>query len=316
LYLVFMAKKPDVLLVSYPSLTAGLTAVLAGKIRKFPVVVRIEDLWPDSLPATGMIKNNRLLRLIGWLCSVLYRYVNHIIVISDGCRKLLLNRGVDEIKISVVRNWGDESPNAVTSANLAVMRDDARLKVLFAGNMGASQGLAKVIEAASLVSMQNTEIHFYFVGAGIELQSLKDKVHHIGLKNVTFLPRVPLNEIGLYFGLADVLLVHLRDEPIFAVTIPSKTQAYLRAGKPILMAVRGDAAELITMAGAGVVAEPENPHSIANAVLDLYLLNPIQRAEMGRRGTVFYREQLSFKIGTRSIANLLQKVCADGTEKP
>jgi glycosyltransferase involved in cell wall biosynthesis len=112
---------------------------------------------------------------------------------------------------------------------------------------------------------------------------------------------MPMSGIGAILQLADVLLVHLRDDPLFRITIPSKTQAYLAAGKPILMGVDGDAKDLVDLAGAGVSCSPEKPEDIARAVIELFSLPLVERKGMGKRGSEFYRRELSIAAGVEKF---------------
>jgi colanic acid biosynthesis glycosyl transferase WcaI len=127
------------------------------------------------------------------------------------------------------------------------------------------------------------------------------------LSNVTFLPPVPVDEVGAYLQAADVLLVHLADDPVFDITIPQKTQAYLLAGKPILMAVRGEAADLVAGAGAGIVVPPENAVALAAAVRLLAQKSPAELSVMGQRGAQFYRQNMSMDQGVREVESLLMQ---------
>lgn len=137
---------------------------------------------------------------------------------------------------------------------------------------------------------------------------LKQRADELGLTNVLFLPRRPMSEIGSILELADALLVHLRDDPLFRVTLPSKTQAYLAVGRPIIMAVLGDAAELVERAGGGIGCSPEDAVSIAAAVERLAEMPLEEREEMGRRGAEFYAKELSISAGTRHFEAVFERV--------
>lgn len=309
LYGVFLAKKMDVLYVYHPPMTVGLSGALIGLFRSTPFVYDIQDLWPDTLRATGMLNNARILNFVGTVCHWIYRRASHIVVLSPGFRDLLVARGVDEKKISIIYNWCDESALKVhheTLIDLSCM--DGHFNVVFAGNMGKAQSLGAVVEAAKIVSSQNPKVQFVFVGGGLEVESLKEMGASMNLTNVHFLPRMPMNEVGAVLKRADVLLVHLRDDPLFSITIPSKTQAYLSIGKPILMAVRGDAADLIKKAEAGLVVVPEKAESIADGVLELAQLPLHTRKSMGKKAREFYERELSVNIGTKRFLKVFNHI--------
>jgi len=171
-----------------------------------------------------------------------------------------------------------------------------------------------VLEAAQIVAGRCPKIQFVFVGDGLEKGSLKKKTQEMRLTNVRFLPRRPHSEIAAILSLADVLLVHLKDDPLFRITIPSKIQAYLAVGKPILVGVRGDANDLVTEAEAGLPCEPENPQSIAEAVEKFQAMPQEELAAMGENGKRFYRQELSLAIGARQFNKIFKALAEKSRE--
>jgi glycosyltransferase involved in cell wall biosynthesis len=147
-----------------------------------------------------------------------------------------------------------------------------------------------------------------FVGGGVEVENLKAIAGSRALTNVTFLPRMPMNRVGEVLQSADAVLVHLKDEPIFARTIPSKIQAYMALGKPILVAVHGDAAELVRQAQCGVEATPEDAASIARAARQLASCSSDELASMGQRARDFYQGHLSMAVGADRFGRLFETV--------
>jgi glycosyltransferase involved in cell wall biosynthesis len=174
--------------------------------------------------------------------------------------------------------------------------------------MGPAQALDRVLEAAALLARHRPDIEFCFLGSGIDTERLKVRAQERGLVNVRFLPRVPMAEVDGWLAAADCLLVHLRADPLFAITIPSKTQAYMAAGRPIIMAVQGDAAELVRQSGAGIVVPPEDPVALAEAVKTLAGMERQELGRMGSSGRAFYEKNLSFDRGSRRIADRLHAV--------
>ena len=144
----------------------------------------------------------------------------------------------------------------------------------------------------------------------MEVAALKMQAADKNLDNVRFLPQVPMSEVGSYLAHADCMLVHLRNDPLFDITIPSKTQAYMAAGKPIIMAVSGDAAELVRGAECGIVVTPENPRALAEAAMEMASL-PIEAiTKMGRNASDFYQSTLSVAKGVSLFENLFRSVDA------
>ncbi|HTG44026.1 MAG TPA: glycosyltransferase family 4 protein, partial [Verrucomicrobiae bacterium] len=306
----FVVRQPDIAYVMHPPATIGLPALLLRYLRGIPFVLDIQDLWPDTLSATGMIKNPFALNLVGQWCQLTYRAAAGIAVLSPGFKQLLVQRGVPDKKIQVIYNWCDEenvtTPSPLEPAEEAVFRD--KFNLVFAGNLGSAQALEAVVDAATLLAPELPTLQFIFIGNGIAKAALETKVKQRGLPNVRFLPRRPVEQVGAALARADALLVHLKDDPLFRIAVPGKTQAYLAVGKPLLMAVPGDAAELVTRARAGVLAEPENAESIASGARQLFRMTPAERASLGANGKAFYKEHLSLHRGLVEFERFFQNI--------
>ena len=181
----------------------------------------------------------------------------------------------------MIYNWCDETALKHNCGPRTRLGAANRFCILFAGTMGHAQGLDSVLRAAQICRTTVPSAEFLFMGGGVDRARLESMAAKMELDNVKFLPRQPMHAMGGILAGADALLVHLKDDPLFRITIPSKTQAYLAAGRPILMAVHGDAADLVRRACSGVVCEPGNPHSIAEAVKKLVDTGNEQLANMG-----------------------------------
>jgi glycosyltransferase involved in cell wall biosynthesis len=298
---LWATKKADVAYIMQGPMTLGIPALMLKLIKRMPFVIHIQDLWPDSLLSTGMFNNKFGLKMLDAWCYFVYRHAAKIITITPGMKNRLIKRGISGDKIEVIYNWCDCSQICPAEKNEELAKSlgmAARFNFVFAGNLGRAQALEPVLDAAALLKVAYPKIQFVFIGSGVAVEDLKKKAADLGLKNVLFLPRRPANEIGPILSLADVLFVHLKKDPLFEITIPSKTQAYLAMGRPILIGVEGDAADLVQRAGAGIPCEPENPHSIASAAESLYLLPEEQRRMMARAGAEYYERELSFQRAT------------------
>lgn len=306
-YLIFRARRSDLIYVYYPALTAGLAAVAAKLFRRTPVLLDVQDMWPDSLGSSGMMQNRFILGIANIACNILYRHCDHILVLSPGFKALLVERGVPADKITVVYNWADEPPTVEVRSLPEGFDPDDAFRVLFAGNMGAAQQLDAVIDAAARLESEQPNCIFYFMGGGIDRDRLANRAQNMGLSNVRFLPRVPLQDVQRFLAAADALLVHLIDEPLFRITIPSKTQAYLYAGRPILMGVAGDAADLVREADAGYVFAPGDSEALAEIVRRLLADGPARRREIGHNAHRFYIETLRRSKGIDATVDLINR---------
>lgn len=306
-----LIRQADVVYAYHPPGTIALPAAMRRLFKRTPIVYNIQDLWPDTLSASGMFHSSLGYKLVDKLCRWTYAMSDRLIVLSPGFKETLMKRGVPPEKIDVVYNWCLDTIKPAPSRDEAAAQSlgmCGRFNIVFAGTMGQAQALDAVLEAAALLKSRSPSAHFHFVGSGVDVERLKQIVVDKALSNVTFHPRVPADEIGKILNLADALLVHLKDDPLFTITIPSKIQAYLAVGRPILLGVRGDAAELIERSQSGLLCEPEDPQSIAEVVLKLQSLSEEERQAMGRNGRTFYERELALTIGVEKIEKVLLEV--------
>lgn len=309
-----LAGKADVVYVYHPPPTVALAAMLWRAFRGIPFVYHIADLWPESVTESGMILGERLRRCVGGAISVwcdrVYRQAAVITVLSPGLKRLLRERGVEDRKVHIVYNWTDEEMFRPLPRDEALARElglAGRFNVIYAGNLGTFQGLETVIRAA--LRLRNVpQIQIVFVGTGQAEPVLRDLAVRLGADNVRFLGRRQFWEMPAINALADVLLVSLKKLPFFRVIVPSKTQVSLASGRPVLMAVEGDSADIIRRAGAGLVCEPEDEVSIADGIRTLWERSPEERDEMGRRGMEFYRREMSLETGAAQMESLFREV--------
>lgn len=306
---VLLVKPADVMYVYHPPATVGLAAAAISMLRGVPFVYDIQDLWPDTLTATGMLNNCTALQIVDKICLFTYRRAKRLVVLSPGFKERLVERGVPADKVDVIYNWCDEenmNRNNDHEGLAEKLGFAGKFNIVFAGTMGKAQALDAVLDAAALVSDRLPLVRFVFIGGGIEVTNLKQKTEREGLSNVIFLSRRPVNEIGLILNLADVLLVHLRNDALFGITIPSKTQAYLASGKPILMAVPGDASDLIKQTKAGITCKSEDVAGLAAAVVELYNMPKDKLNAMGENGRRFYEKELSLSVGVSKFESLFR----------
>lgn len=317
--------KADVIYVYHPPPTTYLPAFLLKLIKRIPVVIDIQDFWPDTLAATGMFNNKAGLWLVDRYCRLFYHVADRIAVLSPGFKRKLTEKGVSETKIEVIYNWCDETQIVGNEPDDALLEDlsfTGKFNVLFAGNMGKAQGLETVLKAAQIVYEKDQQIQFTLIGGGVEDRNLREQADTMRLKNIQFLPRRPRNEIGTILNAADVLLVHLKRDPLFEITIPSKIQAYMSVGRPILVAVPGDASDLVTRAGAGLSCPSEDAGRLAETVLQFVSMSREERETMGRKGKDFYIKNLSMEVGVGHFEKIFRESVNErrnrrpGREKP
>lgn len=281
-------KRPDVIyVVAYPFFLA-LTATCIRFFRGGRIVLDVQDSWPEAPIALSYIKQRWLVRFLEWTEKLAYRLSDMIVTLAPEMAAHLKNRGADERKTKFIYNWVDHRRYKATDGS-GLKRKlglDGAFVVLYAGNIGKPQGLDVVVKTA-LMTKDYEDVRYVIVGEGAEKERLAELTASKGLSNVLFLPAVPEIEIVEYLGMADALLVHLKRAPHRWGIIPSKLQIYMACGKPVLLGAEGASARILSEAGCGVVFEPDNPESMANAVLSLFFCSEKDRKAMGISGRDF-----------------------------
>lgn len=297
-------KNADVVYVYGTPATAGIPAQVWQKFLGIPYVVHVQDLWPESVTDSGMVSGGFVKRVDALMKPWLRRLYGNAagnIAISPGMKNLLVDRGNDPDRCSVVYNWAVESSIRVKPSESF---SDAGMNLLYAGNLGTLQDLETVIAAARRCQ-DSQDVTLDIAGSGNQEENLRKAAH--GASNIRFLGRLSKVDVAEKYLDADFQLVTLKDLPIFRATIPSKLQASLAAGVPVITTVQGDVAKLITDHQAGIVAEPENVESLFLAFQKAQGMTRAERAQMGANARKLYLENMSQASAMRQIELILQR---------
>jgi glycosyltransferase involved in cell wall biosynthesis len=278
----------DAVFVYAPSpLLQALPAVGLAWLKRAPLVVWVQDLWPESLVATGFIKNTAVLALVRRLVRFIYRYSDAILVPSEAFRVPIEALTDTPAKIRYYPNAYADSPVATEqSAEADALCADIScgFSVVFAGNLGMAQGLETILDAAEQLQARAAAVRIFLIGSGSQSVWLAEEIQRRALVNVILPGRFPPVAMEAIYAAASALLVSLRAEPIFALTIPSKVQGYLAAGKPIIAAIDGEGARVVLEAGAGLACRAGDATAMADAIALLSLFDADKRAKMGENG--------------------------------
>lgn len=304
----------DVCLVYLSPATVGAAARVLRRLAGVPYVLYVQDLWPDSVTASGFVGNDRARTVIeagvNRFLSRLYRHADATVGIAPGMASLLRERGVPAGRDHVVYNWVDESIFSPGSAASEPELDPARTWIMYAGGVGSVQGLEAAVDAVALLA-DRPEIGLAIVGDGVARPGLEAQVASLGLGDrVRFLGSRPMASIPALMSQAAAQLVSLADRPLFRVTMPSKLQSVMACGQPVVCAVAGDASELTTRSGAGVVAVPGSASSIAEAFREISDASPDELTAFGANARAFYESELSESIGAARLERLLADAAA------
>jgi len=296
----------DVALVFTTPITAALPAILMRRVKHCHLALWVQDLWPDVVISTGHIRNPLLLGVLRFLVRFVYKSADTVLVQSDGFLRSIA-KIVPKHKLFLVPNFAT-SIDAKEISSLPPEIEKVfkgRFSVVFAGNLGRAQALSTIVETARALQ-SHSEIVIVLVGAGSQLDSVRRQVADANLTNVVLTGGLDSRMMPELFGHADCLLVTLGRDPALSATVPSKVQAYLKAGRPIVGAISGSAADLIAAAGAGLTVEAEDSSGLAKRILELHNMPIGRREEMGRAGRAYYEQHFDAGAVVNRLLEILE----------
>lgn len=302
-------KRFDVIFIYAPSpILQAIPAIFLGWLKGCPVVLWVQDLWPESLSATGHVRNRAALKLVEQVVRFIYQHTDLILVQSRAFEApvRVLTSGTPIVYYP--NSVDDTFAMPATNETPPVEGLGAGFSVMFAGNIGIAQAVEVIVEAASLLK-EYADIHFVVLGEGSRREWMRQEIQRRELSNLHLPGRFPIETMPGFMQKASALLVTLADQKIFRATVPSKVQAYLAAGRPILACLNGEGANLVTTAGAGLVVPAEDGLSLADAVLRLYRMSPQEREAMGEQGRLYYAENFGHDKLVDQLIGHLRAVC-------
>lgn len=281
-------------------------ALLLGRIKGCKVISWVQDLWPESLKATGYIHNQRVLDAVRSLVSWIYRHTDLLLVQS-----LAFIAPVKQLAPTTPVAYQPNSVDAIFNlplSDMVALPDipalDTGFSVVFAGNIGAAQDVEVIVEAATRLA-DHPDIRFVVIGQGSRWEWMNEQVKERGLQNLHLPGRFPINAMPGLLKKAGAVLVTLTDDPIFAQTIPNKIQAYMAVGRPILACLNGEGARVVVDAGAGISVPSGDTDRLVAAVMLLFEMTPEQRAAIGASGRQYFLEHFEHdKLVQRMLKHL------------
>lgn len=288
--------------------TSALPALLLRRLKRAPLAMWVLDLWPDTLSAVGVVRSPRVLGWVGQLVRFIYKRCDRILAQSQAFFPAIERWSDGRDRVRYFPAWAEavfegDPAQAEIAQELAPYREG--FNVMFAGNMGEAQDFPAILDAAEHLR-ERTDIRWLIVGDGRMTGWVRDEIARRGLgERVILLGRHPLERMPSFFAGADALLVSLRAEPIFAMTIPGKVQTYLAAGKPVLGMLDGEGARVIREAGAGMVCSAGNGYELARCVNSIAALDRKTRMQMGASGQAYGRREFDRDLVIDRLESLL-----------
>lgn len=298
--------KYDAVIVHEPSpITQFYPALIVKKIQKTPIYFWVMDLWPESLEIAGGVKNKFVLNYYSKVVKKFYSESNKILITSKGFRDSIVQKGKFDEKIIYFPNWAEDS---ISNGNLdyPIPQLPDGFKIMFAGNIGEAQDLDTIMKAA--LSLKETSIKIILVGEGRKMPFVKDFIESNKLENVVIpVGRFPVEAMASFFNQADLLLVSLKDDPIFNLTVPAKVQAYMSSGKPILAMLNGEGADTIIEANCGFTASASNEVELSQMMIKASSMKKNELDVLGENGKKFYEKFFTMKNCISKLEDILKK---------
>ena len=287
-------KQFDVIFVFEPSpITVGLPAIFLKKLKKAPIVLWVQDLWPETLEAVGAVKSQCLLDLVGKLVTFIY---NSSDLILGHSKPFLHGIGLysnDKAKIKYFPNWSEVSlSNFDVSPVEAITKHEGFLKILFAGNVGDAQDFPAILKSVEQMKKNQIKAKFFIVGDGRSFEWVKSEILKRNLQDYIYLlGRYLLDKMPAFYSSVDVLLVTLKESPVFEMTIPSKVQSYMAAGKPILTMLTGEGSRIIDEANCGLTAKSGDYDLLSENIEKMSMMNKSEVDALGLKARVYSQRE-------------------------
>ena len=290
--------RPDVIIATSPQLLVGLAGWWLAYSRQIPFIFEVRDLWPESLMAVGVGREDSLLhQTLSGIARFLYERADHIVVVTPAFKQRLVEDWqVPAEDISVVENGVETenfSPDAGGGERLRAeygLQD--KFVASYIGTMGNAHGLETLLDAAVMLQARNPKVVFLLVGEGAERASIKAAAEFRSLQNVKFVDQQPREKIPSFILASDTCLVLLKKSEVFKTVIPTKMLEFMSCARPVILGVDGQARQILEAASAGIAIEPESPEALAVAIQTLYE-NKGLGCSLGRQGRGYILENCS-----------------------
>ena len=302
-YLMGMKEEYDVVFVNQLSpVMMAQSAIAWAKRKKKKCVLYCLDLWPESLLAGGIRKDSLIYKVFLAVSRKIYRDADALLITSMGFRAYFRDvLGVEDGKIRHLPQYAEDMFGQITAEE----GEKDKVNFLFADNIGQTQSVETIVEAARLVS-DDPRIHIHIVGGGISLDNCRQLAE--GLENITFHGRRDLSEMPAFYAMADAMLVTLVDDPVLSLTLPGKVQSYMAAGKAVIGAINGETQNLIQQAQCGSCTDAENVQGLA-ALLRAGAENPDLLRQQGKAARAYYDSCFRKETFINTLLTVLQDNC-------
>ncbi len=304
--LLFIKNKFDKIFVYEPSpITVGIPGIVAKYKFKAPLYFWVQDLWPESISAAGGINNKSIITVLDWLTRFIYKHSKKVLVQSKAFIPYILNQNTEKDKLVYYPNSTENYYVELSTDQELLKTLPKGIKLMFAGNIGEAQSFDTLLKAASILKKELIDVKWIILGDGRMKGYVNQKIKELNLEdNFYLLGAFPSTEMPKYFSCADALVVSLKKDPIFALTIPSKIQSYLACGKPIITSLDGEGAKIIEEANAGFTSPSEDCEGLVANIKKFLILSNEEQKKLGQNGKAYFSIEFEREI----LVDRLEKI--------
>lgn len=289
-FLLMKNKKYDkIFAVNYSPITAIIPAIIFKIKNKIKLFIWVQDLWPESVKAATNFNFFGFYYILEKIVKTIYSYSDKIFISNNSFAESIVKKGVIKDKIEFMPNWAEDIFDQTQKVDYDRYKKliPSGFTVMFAGNMGEAQDLENVLKA---IECTGHEINWVFLGKGRKFEWFSSEIKKKRLSSrVKILGGYPLNEMPNFFCHADLMLVSLKDDYIFNLTMPGKVQSYMSFGKPIVAMLNGEGNIIIQKANCGYCANSSDYKNLSNNINMASKASSSELEEMGKSGMKYYK---------------------------
>jgi glycosyltransferase involved in cell wall biosynthesis len=305
--LLFIKNKFDKIFVYEPSpITVGIPGIVAKYKFRAPLYFWVQDLWPESISAAGGINNKCVIAVLDWLTRFIYKHSKKVLVQSKAFIPYILNQNIEKDKLVYYPNSTENYFKELSTDQELLKTLPKGIKLMFAGNIGEAQSFDTLLKAASILKKELIDVKWIILGEGRMKGYVNQKIKELNLEdNFFLLGAFPSTEMPKYFSCADALVVSLKKDPIFALTIPSKIQSYLACGKPIITSLDGEGSKIIEDANAGFTSPSEDCEGLVANIKKFLTLSNEEQKTLGQNGIAYFNIEFEREILVDRLETIL-----------
>jgi glycosyltransferase involved in cell wall biosynthesis len=294
-------------------ITVAIPALILKRLRRIPVVMWVQDLWPESVIDAGHVRSKYAQSILSALVKRIYKQCDRLLLSSPGFKQSIQSFHVPDRKIGYLPNWAEDFFKPCSRSepfeHERLLPDG--FKVVFAGNVGEAQDFSAIIDAAEKLR-QMKDIKWIVLGNGRCGEWARNEVEKRGLsETVHFLGRFATATMPSFYCRSDVMLMVLKKSLIFSLTVPAKLQTYMACARPIVTMLDGEGSEIVKDAGAGLVCNAGDSDKLAENVLAMFHMPRREREKMGVNALEYYKKHFNRETILNELDSVLSAVVAE-----